>query len=317
VSERAATPPNALLNRVKAWASGKAAGFVLLGLAVLAWGVSIPLNKLLLEHTPPLLTLILQLLGSVSLLALIAISLRLKISWQQDRVPLIMLIGMLEPAAAYYLGFVGVQDTTAMHTSVIFAMEPAGIVVLNALLFHRKTAWSLVLATLLSMGGVVLIAADGYSSQGPGVLRGDLLVFAGVMAASLYVSLSSRFADTIHIVKMLLLQQVGSLVCLSIFWLFAWSAGQVSALVYQPSLIVSAVALGMLQFGMAFLCYFLGAKRVSGSASILVLNLIPVVGVIASSLLIGEVATLNFLMGAVLVIVCMAYTSLKDGHTAQ
>lgn len=290
----------------------KVVGFGLLCLAVLAWGISIPLNKLLLEDAQPLLTLILQLCGSVSLLAVLAKVLRLRVSWQQDRVVWIVMIGVLEPAAAYYLGFVGVQHTSAMHTSVIFAMEPAGIVALNALLFQRKTSGSLVLATLVSMGGVALIAADGYNTQGQGALRGDILVFAGVMAASLYVSLSSRFAQAIHIVKMLLLQQLGSLVCLSMFWLWARSMDHVAAPVIQHSFIVSAFSVGVLQFGLAFLFYFMGAQRVSGTASVLILNMIPVVGVTSSALLMGEIISPHFVMGATIVILCMVYTSLKN-----
>jgi len=281
---------------------------------VLAWGVSIPLNKLLLENSEPLITLILQLTGSVSLLLILAIVLNIKIGWRQDKVLIIVMIGILEPAIAYYLGFVGVQYTTAMHTSIIYAMEPAGIVALNAILFRRKTSWPLVIATLVSIGGVAVIAADGYSSQGSNVLRGDILVFFGVMAASLYVSISSRFTAAIEIVKMLLLQQLGSLVALSAIWLVARSINQVSVEPMHGSFMVNAFAVGILQFGLSFLFYFMGVKRVSGTPSILILNMTPIVGIISSVILIGETISRNFIFGALIVFFCMMYTSLKENH---
>lgn len=299
---------------ISSHAYSRLTGHMLLSMSVLAWGISIPLNKLLLENAEPLITLILQLAGSVSLLLLLAIALNLKISWHQDRVPLIVMIGILEPAVAYYLGFLGVQHTTAMHTSIIYAIEPAGIVALNAVLFKRKTAWPLVIATLVSIGGVALIAADGYSVHGSDVLRGDILVFTGVMAAALYVSISSRFTDAIDIVKMLLLQQLGSLIVLGVIWLAARSIGQVSVNPLQSSFVVSAFAVGVLQFGLSFLFYFMGVKRVSGTASVLILNMTPVVGVISSVILMGETASKNFLLGALVVVFCMMYTSLKESH---
>ncbi len=299
---------------LSAYISNRLIGYIFLSLSVLAWGVSIPLNKLLLENSEPLITLILQLTGSVSLLLILAIVLKIKISWRQDKVLIIVMIGILEPAVAYYLGFVGVQYTTAMHTSTIYAMEPAGIVALNAILFRRKTSWPLVMATLVSIGGVAVIAADGYSSQGSNVLRGDILVFLGVMAASLYVSISSRFTAAIEIVKMLLLQQLGSLVALSAIWLVARSINQVSVEPMHGSFMVNAFAVGILQFGLSFLFYFMGVKRVSGTPSILILNMTPIVGIISSFILIGETISGNFIFGALIVFFCMMYTSLKENH---
>lgn len=299
---------------LSSYISNRLIGYIFLSLSVLAWGVSIPLNKLLLENSEPLITLILQLTGSVSLLLILAIVLNIKIGWRQDKVLIIVMIGILEPAIAYYLGFVGVQYTTAMHTSIIYAMEPAGIVALNAILFRRKTSWPLVIATLVSIGGVAVIAADGYSSQGSNVLRGDILVFFGVMAASLYVSISSRFTAAIEIVKMLLLQQLGSLVALSAIWLVARSINQVSVEPMHGSFMVNAFAVGILQFGLSFLFYFMGVKRVSGTPSILILNMTPIVGIISSVILIGETISRNFIFGALIVFFCMMYTSLKENH---
>lgn len=294
--------------------SNRLIGYIFLSLSVLAWGVSIPLNKLLLENSEPLITLILQLAGSVSLLLILAITLNINIGWRQDKVLIIVMIGILEPAIAYYLGFVGVQHTTAMHTSIIYAMEPAGIVALNAILFKRKTSWPLVMVILVSIGGVAVIAADGYSSKGSNVLRGDILVFLGVMAASLYVSISSRFTAAIEIVKMLLLQQLGSLVALSVIWLVARSIDKVSVEPIHGSFMMNAFAVGILQFGVSFIFYFMGVKRVNGTPSILILNMIPIVGIISSFVLLREVISENFIFGALIVFFCMMYTSLKENH---
>jgi drug/metabolite transporter (DMT)-like permease len=281
--------------------------------AVLGWGWSIPFNKLLTNDIDPLSLIIIQLLASAIFLLTIIKFLKLKFSWVEDQILVVFFIGILEPGLAYYLGFIGVTKTSALHVSVIYALEPIGIIGFNFLLFQHKLKLNLIVVSIISFLGILIIASDDANKNiYVDFLSGDILIFLGVMMASLYVSLSVQYLKAIDVIKMLFIQQIGSLFLISVIFVISNNTDVTNLMTFKSSLVLQAVVLGVVQFGLSFLLYFLGAKRVTNYKGILILNMTPVIGILASIAVLHEHATIYFAVGAIIVFICTLYANLNE-----
>lgn len=289
-------------------------GALLLG-ATLCWGVSIPLSKGLLGGVPPLWLIVWQLMGSVLLLVAVAAERRLR-WWRQAQPVRLGLIGMLEPGMAYGLGFIGLQWTTAVHAAVLFSAEPFAILIFAALLGgfgpRRQADVGKLLAGIGSMAGVALIALTDTSAATVGSLQGDALVLAGVCCAALYVALTARQVQAGSALGLLIVQQFGSLL-LAVCALVLWGAPRHSFSAQPVGDILAAMAVGMLQFALAFWLYLEGLKRAGASFwSVFVLNLTPLIGVASSALLLGEPLGPAVLLGGGLIVSAAVYLHARE-----
>lgn len=286
-------------------------------LATLCWGVAIPFSKMVLPALSPAWLIVLQIAASVAVLACLAAVQRVSLKGiAPAQVAVVALIGMLEPCGAYYLGFVGMQSTSALHTAVIFALEPLGILAFNIVLFRFRIDRRLLVAGVVALMGVVVITLGDASADGHASLRGDAFVFAGVMLAALYVSLSTQAVTIPSATTMLLIQQSGSLIlALVLLGIDLDGAGGLHRLPAWSAL-WPALAIGVLQFTFAFLFYFRGARDNTSYWSVVVLNLIPVVGIAASILILGETASPVFFVGGAITIGAALYTHLRERHAA-
>lgn len=254
--------------------------------AVLCWGVSVPLSKSLLESVDPLPLIRIQLAGSLAMLLLIALLTRTHIALPPWRTLLpLTLIGALEPGVAYYLEFVGMQHTSALHTSLILALEPCGIVLLNILFFHFRRDLALMLGTAIASLGVLGVILGSGEGAGGGSVYGDLIVFLGTMAASLYVSLSTQLNRSGSILWMLIVQQASSLLFVVVL---RSVAGDDSADVSDAKTLLACTGVGCLQFALAFLLYFYGVRRAPAYWGVAVLNFMPLVSAVCAMALLGE-----------------------------
>jgi drug/metabolite transporter (DMT)-like permease len=284
-------------------------------MATLCWGVSIPLSKMALPALSPAWLIVLQIAASVAVLACLAAVQRVSLkNIAAAQLAVVALIGMLEPCGAYYLGFVGMQSTSALHTAVIFALEPLGILAFNIVLFRFRVDGRLLVAGVVALMGVVVITLGDASAGGHASLRGDAFVFAGVMVAALYVSLSTQTVTLPSATAMLLIQQAGSLLLAFVLLGIDVSGGGPHRLPAWPAL-WPALAIGVLQFTLAFLFYFRGARDNASYWSVVVLNLIPVVGITASILILGETASPIYFIGGTITIGAALYTHLRERRT--
>ncbi|WP_419683674.1 DMT family transporter [Burkholderia theae] len=282
-------------------------------MATLCWGVAIPFSKMALPALSPAWLIVLQIAASVAALACVAAVQRVSLAGiAPAQVAVVALIGMLEPCGAYYLGFVGMQSTSALHTAVIFALEPLGILAFNIMLFRFRVDTRLLVAGVVALTGVVVIALGDASADGHASLRGDAFVFAGVMVAALYVSLSTQAVTLPSATTMLLIQQAGSLLLALVLLGFEADGGNGLHPLPAWSAVWPALAIGVLQFTLAFLFYFRGARDNTSYWSVVVLNLIPVVGIAASILILGESASPIYFVGGAITIGAAIYTHLRE-----
>ena len=218
-------------------------------------------------------------------------------------------LGILNPGIAYALGLNALAQIDASVSVIVWATEPVLIVLLAfAFLHERLPLWS-VLCLASAMAGVALIV--GAPSEA-GSLTGVGLTFTAVLACALYSILLRRMELTDGTLPVVFLQQASALAFALVMLFVAQGVGSWGPVDVTAAQILSAMAGGALYYGAAFLLYVAGLRRTSAARAGMFLTLIPVFGLVFSSLLLGETMGARQLLGSMVVIGSMAVLAVRE-----
>ena len=222
------------------------------------------------------------------------------------------LLGLLEPTLTYAAVDLGLTRTQASQASLLAGTESCFVIALGAAVTRRRPARRVVAGVALAFAGV---AALGGSQPGPGLNAGDLLVLAGSLAAAVYVTLASRVVEEVPPLPMTAYQFAFGLLFSLPLAAWQWVAGgRIATGAAGPGHWVAAVGCGV-GFAAAFLLYNYAITRVSVGAAGIALNLIPLFGLLAAVLALGEAVTRWQLLGAALILGGLALFSDPDQQT--
>jgi probable blue pigment (indigoidine) exporter len=272
-------------------------------LAAACWGVGTVISKQALDELAPVVLLLIQLTVSVAFLFMLSRSGDRNQGARRGR-GRAMSLGLLNPGLSYALALVGLSTIAASTSVLIWASEPALIVILALVVLHERLAARLGLAIGMALLGVLLVVYAGGLSGSP---VGVLLTVGAVLACAVYTVLARTWAVDSEALPVTLEQQVAAL---SFALLLAASlalldGGQLTGPVpladVSPAAWLAAIVSGLMYYALAFWFYLSGLRRVEASVAGSFLTLIPVFGVTAA-MLTGERLDARQWIGAALVI---------------
>ena len=276
-------------------------GVVFATLAALCWGVATVMSKGALASFPPVFLLVVQLIASVVLLW-IYIFIRHAPLPRPALGDLIKFssLGLLEPGLAYLLTLIGLADTQASNATLIYATEAIMIIIISALLFREKPSLRFVSLSVVAVGGLLLALGVFSSGQHGGSFAGDALIFAGTVAAALYVVLSARFATRIDPVYIVAWQQTVALVFALLLLPLEWMQQPTMQVITSAPFEIWLLAglSGIVQYALAFSLYLTALTTLSANYAGSFLNLIPLFGLICAFLFLNETLSFPQLVGA-------------------
>ncbi|WP_169454367.1 DMT family transporter [Catelliglobosispora koreensis] len=266
--------------------------------AVLCWGGSTAVTKYALGGFPPMTLLLIELV--VANLILWPLLIIRKGLTRPDRLWRFALLGFFEPALAYAGLNLGLVHTTAANAALLASLE-AVFVVLLAVWFLRERM------SRRAMAGVALAAAGVAVLQGARPILalelGDVLIAGGALSAAIYVVMASRMASSVDPITMTCYQFGFGLIFATPVVASQWLTGQeLLVLTVSPGYWITAILAGTMAFVAPFLLYNYAITVVHASTAGMALNLIPVFGVLAAVIAIGERLTAGQLLGAILIV---------------
>jgi drug/metabolite transporter (DMT)-like permease len=292
---------------------------LLLATSAALWGLFTVATKGLVARAPPLLVLVVQLLGSVVFLWAAVLVTRAPLRLDRGAA-LASLSGLLEPGLAYTFGIIGLALTTASNASLIGAAETPLIVLLSWLfLGERFGARTLALAVLAGAGVGLLVLPD-LQGLASGSILGDLLVGLATLLAAIYVTVCRRLVAGIAPLPLAALQQTVGLAWALAVLVAGRAAGWAPAAPADLSTVTVLLvgASGVLGYALTFWLYLAGLRHLPASRAALFLALIPVFGVAGAALLLGERLVLAQWAGAVVVVGAVgAMVRSEHGRTAE
>lgn len=260
---------------------------VSLVLASAFWALGTVVAKELLTLLPPIAFLVLQLAPSVVVLWLVVLATGAgRPAWRE--LPGIALLGVLNPGLSYTLSMLGLATTSASVATLLWAAEPALIIVLAWFLLRERMSGRLIGLTAVAAAGVLVVSGLlELESMAGDAGYGAALILAGVLCCALYTVLSRRIVMTADPLVVVAVQQTAGLAWAAAIWPLEGSSP--AALLALPgAAILSGVASGLMYYVAAFWCYLRALRSVPASTAGMFLNLIPLFGVATAYLLLGE-----------------------------
>jgi drug/metabolite transporter (DMT)-like permease len=286
-----------------------------LALASAFWGVGTVLSKELLGTVPPVLFLIIQLVPSVIALWAIFFLTGTRPKGLQGLFP-IMALGLLNPGLSYALSMIGLVHTTASVATLVWAAEPALIVILAGIILCERISPALIACTIAAAIGVLL--ASGITDIDSGIAQNQVwvgVIFLGVMCCAIYTVFSRRILANFHPLFVVALQQTVALVWVISIWPFEAKGQGIQQLIGLSSAewLVGALT-GLMYYAFAYWLYLIGLRSIAASRAASFLSLIPLFGIAAAYLFLGErLSTLQWL-GACMILAAVLTIQITENR---
>ncbi len=272
-------------------------------LAATCWGVGTVISKAALDEISPFTLLPIQLAASLAILAILMR--RQGISFRTEGSPLLGRLGLLNPGLAYALGLIGLTMISASLYVLLWALEPLMILFLAAWFLRERMTPAFIVLSMVAVAGMVVIVYDPSSSSGQ--LIGVALTLAGIVCCAVYSVVARRWIpDAKETTQVILAQQAHALVLAILLVVVVGLAGAaIVPTALTPLGLASAIGSGVLYYAGAYWFYLGALRHVPASFAAVSFYLIPVVGVAAGALILGERLDPRQWVGAAIVLVAL------------
>jgi probable blue pigment (indigoidine) exporter len=270
-------------------------------LAAACWGVGTVVSKAALDEVPPLTLLPIQLAASLAVLAVLMR--RQGISFRGEGSPPLGRLGLLNPGMAYALSLLGLATITASLSVLLWALEPLMILFLAAWFLRERITPTFVVLSLVAVAGMVVILYD--PSAGGAEWIGAALTVAGIACCAAYSVITRRWIPDARETSQVILAQQGHallLLALILVVIVGIAGGAIVPASLTPLGLASAIGSGALYYAGAYWFYLGALRRVPASFAAASFYLIPIVGIAASAVLLGERLDPRQWVGAVIVL---------------
>lgn len=281
--------------------------------ATALWGSVVVLVKVAARGVPVITVTAVEVL--VAVVVLVAVQALRRVPLRRPR-PALLVAALLEPGLAYPLINLGLAHTSGDHAAVLIGTESVFVVVGAAALARTWPRARVLLALALTVVGAALLSGSG---GGHATVGGDAMVAAGVVLASGYVLLAQRFpADQDAISATLVQFAVGCLGTAPIVVGAVARSPHLRTVWLHPTAgeVAAALAVGVLGSAGAFVLYNWALPQVHAAVAGTSLGLIPVFGVAASAIFLGEPVTAVVLGATAAVVVGVALTAHAEPRPA-
>jgi len=270
--------------------------------AAACWGIATVMTKALLTSFPPLTLLTIQLTANTLLLWLLVIGTGQALPRYRD-VLHVGWLGLLNPGISYTLSLLGLSITTASMSTLLWASEPVFIIGLAWVLLREQLTSNLLILAAIALCGVLLISFSGDATMATGSFTGNLLILGGVLCCALYTVLAQRTQHIANpLVAVTLQQTFALLMALTILPLETLGTDGGGIVRIDRTMWFWAIVTGIIYYALAFWFYLQGLARTRATVAGIFVNLIPLFGISAAYLILGERLTPLQWLGATVII---------------
>lgn len=279
------------------WLTGSRAAYAALVAASTYWGLSTATSKLALGGLSAFDLLLLEI--SVATVALWCVPATRSSVRPRSRAAYLAL-GLLEPAGAYALFNLGLERTSAANGALLVSLEGLVVGLLAAVLLRERPGLLLAAGLVLGAAGAAVLA-QGEAHRGAS-LHGNVLVLGSVVAAALHSIATRRLAPGASALVVTGHQLLGASVAAAPIWLGATLHGGSRIAEASAAEWTAAVSTGVLGSAVPLLLFTFALARLPSTRAAPLVNLVPLFGVGASVILLGERLSAPELLGGLLIL---------------
>jgi len=258
----------------------------LLAALTLMWGCNWPMMKFSLREVPPLTFRALTMTGGVLLMALWFTARGTSMALPRSQVARVFGLAVPNVIGWHLASIIGLTQLAAGRAGILAFTMPVWTVLLGALLFDQRLTRRAGIASVSALAAVALLAIDELTSLA-GRPVGVLWLQAAAVSWALGTLLMRRVTVAMATEALTVWMMVFGCV---VFWIAAlavepplqwpsWSTATWASLVWGA----------VVNFGISQLLWFSLARELPAQASAFSLMAVPIVGVLSSAIVVGEV----------------------------
>jgi drug/metabolite transporter (DMT)-like permease len=277
--------------------------YLKIAFTVIVWGASFIAIKIALRELSPVALVWSRITLGVAVLGII-VFLRGQLRFPDRRhIPYFALLGFLGVAFHQWLQSTALLTTQASTTSWIVATIPIFMALLGWSFLKEKLGWVKSGGILLAaLGVLVVVANDNISSLVSGNFGtlGDILVLISAINWAVFSVISRPGTQRFPPAQMTFYVMTIGWLFISLQFFVQSSLGEIAHLSLNGWLAI--VFLGVFCSGLAYAFWYDGLQAIPATQVGVFLNFEPLVTVVVAAVMLGEIITINSLMGGVLIL---------------
>ena len=276
--------------------------YILLTLTTLFWSGNMVVGRAIRDDVPPLSLAFWRWAIALALTLPLALP-HLRTQWPQLKRSwrAVVLLGLLGVGGYNTLAYVALQTTDATNAVLLNSFIPIATIALSWAFLKKHLHGAEWLGVLISLAGVTAIVTRGEVAALAGLTLnvGDLWMLLAVLVWALYtIGLQWRPAG-VH--PMLMLAAFTTVGLLALAPAYAWEIMRGRLININPVSLTSMVYIGLFPGFLGYVFYNRAVGEVGASKASLFIHLMPVFGVLLSSLFLGEIPQTYHFIGIALI----------------
>ena len=229
-----------------------------------------------------------------------------------------VVLGLLEPGITDLGETFGLSKTSAADGALVCGLESAFVVLLAAFYLKERITRTTAFAVILAFVGL-LVLQGGDPLGGVGV--GDLYVALGVLSAAAYTVVVKRFGEDEDALALTTYQFTSATGLALLVVGGRWGAGRQTFPTSVPARFwLAAILVGVCGYAISFVLFNATISRVKAGSASIVLNSIPLFGVLTAVVFLDEDLRTESLYGALLIgasVVCFVIVENREPAVIQ
>jgi drug/metabolite transporter (DMT)-like permease len=296
--------------------------YLKLSITMVLWGFAWPVGRLLAEDLPPISVATIRYAIVVPVFFLILRLRERSVMIPRAWVSTFVVLGWLNTTLYQAFFLFGVRYAAASDDSLVIGIGPVLIAVLASLTLKEQLTKFKILGLLTGLAGVATISLLSPNVNVSNRPLGITLVFGGATSYAVYTVLLRRFINEnnakpsgpkpspLAIITWISFFGWLFLIPFSLIeapWNYTWEAQSWAGILY----------LAMLSTVVGYLFYVEAVSRIGASQASIFGNLVPVFGVLSSSILLGEVLSIWHIASFLLILLGVAMVNRKTRRTEK
>lgn len=275
--------------------------------SVILWGSSFIADKIAYASFSPLMLCMIRFVISSLILNAVRIMRHDHVKMRREDRKDILLSALFGITAYYAFENVAVSLTAASDASLITASYPAVTVMVGMAFYHIFASRRQIMGIIISMIGVVMLTVTDAGEAASGRLAGNIMLIVNGFFWAFYIYMIRRAAphyDSVTLSAWLI--TIGTVLFIPFLFLETPVIQNITPASVSAVLYLSAGCTVL-----ALLLYNYSLKGVSAAAAAVIMNLMPVVGVVCSALILHENISLTAVASGVIIIAGVLISSKK------
>ncbi len=281
---------------------GKASGLLAMTVVVTIYGVSYISRAVISEYLSTIAIVGVQMGIMTVLFFLYNLITKKDMKVNKKDIPMIVISGLFGTTFFHGLTILSITEIGATVSSLLYGFAAVFALLIEIALFHRPKTKLGIGSVVISLAGVYILMGVNLQNLASTNFKGYALCLLSIISWVIYCFLCDRVSDQYEKTVLLGYQVLaGATTTLPLLLVFPVSPSAFTMLVVLGNLLI----LGVFNSTFAYFLNIYAIKKIGVTLSNMFLNFLPVVTIIISMILYGEIPAINQIVGGVIILVAV------------